>query len=179
VIPGAEGGEIISGRTAARAHQEGRLGIVGGNLSRLFFDGIRFADDELVSLIGIFPHGAGIVGSRNSLREDIIDDAILGGGQQSLMESRIPGILDRRCMNAGDFEFFGCERTWRNRGEASNRRCSCKKVSTRDLMRHGSVFSWIGRLMDRARDAWQSLLRPHAHGLLTFCQERGLLKCKA
>ena len=99
-----EDGEVRLGRAEGRSHQEGDVGIVGGDAAGGALDAEGLADDQVVALLGIFAHDALIVGVGDILGIDIVDVAALLGGVERLVDAADPLLLDRDGVDGGDLD---------------------------------------------------------------------------
>src|SRR5690606_7180806 len=97
-----EGGEVGFHRRQGRAHEEGNLGIVGGDGASPLFDTKGLTDHQRNALFGIFAHDALIVGIGDVLGIDVVDFATLFGSDERVVQAAGPLLLDRNGPDGGD-----------------------------------------------------------------------------
>jgi hypothetical protein len=87
-----------------RPHQEGGVGVVGGDGARGVLDPKHLADDELVAGLAIFAHHALVVAVGDVFGKHIVDVAAVLGGVGGLVDAAHPLLLDGHGVDRGDLD---------------------------------------------------------------------------
>jgi hypothetical protein len=87
VIEGLEDTEIVGLGLTSRSHENSDFRVFGSDFADICFDGIGFAPNNLNALLRVFANHARIVGGRDALGIDVIDNSIFRGRCEGRMDA--------------------------------------------------------------------------------------------